>query len=896
MKNKRSYSVIILLTGVLAQIYYFFPWIQGKEHAYTGITYWIAVFLNGSATDVLSREFPSSLEMGGNQIALVVQFSIVIFLMVVAQICSAIATVGGLKGFRFKICSVIPCAISGIMMYLVSNPVDNEISSWQVLGNLSFFYPYFIAAVSVFQLVVLRLLEAWEESSIQVKLERERKRAYKIERKRRLHFPGRYSRLFYRVLWKDLKYRWRDMAFLFLALFLSALFLFLGLGIYQNVSGSYGEDGGMLGLGLVEIIRDFLIAVALIGLFMISVALSYYQKRKHTSTGLIQTLGIRSQALSAVGMGELMGCFMAAVLSAYAAGSLLIFLICLGIRSWMTGYEVAGTAGPAVYIWTLAGMTLIALCAYVISLEMQGRGSSIDTRGASVRWEPVTSRFTIGVTVLAVLLGVVCVWFYQQRRMAESLLLVCGLLLCVTLAFRGIWGLWLVRKQKDPEQFFPMLPAIFQVRWRFRTTTRYLSLLMVIHVLALAVFAGKCAGSLSASPVQELYLYDYIFLANSQDDAYLEELTETCKATVLEFPMVRTTTLDNTEWPENIQEIVIQQGQNIGISESTYQELKKLAGQEPEELSLDAEGRKIHVVYQQDQASKAKPLDWYQFTSKPYVHIGQALLAHDMYTREETYPPREIVSEERESLIGAYRQGKYENLIVFSDEYFESVQDSWKTTNLLTGETVSEEEAVPEVTIHEWPTRLWLVQVPEDGRDQAEEILARFREAHAFDESFDPLVKSAYDSSEALHQRTMERQMEILVNGIVVLMLLAVSIFLLRMKIKMDLPELKKNDEYLETFGMEERQRIRLMNRAVSRYMWIPLSLAGVVTALLTGILWKLRLYQSSDILSFLKYAIPLWGGYVFIQIINAKRVQKGVRPHPRKPRKLVGGQTPSTK
>ena len=97
--------------------------------------------------------------------------------------------------------------------------------------------------------------------------EQEAKRFYRQERKRRLRFPGHYCRLLYRVLWKDMRYRRKDISYLFLSAFLSALFLFLGLGIYQNFSGSYGEDGGMLGLGLVEIVRDFLVAILFIGLF-----------------------------------------------------------------------------------------------------------------------------------------------------------------------------------------------------------------------------------------------------------------------------------------------------------------------------------------------------------------------------------------------------------------------------------------------------------------------------------------------------------------------------------------------------------------------------------------------------------------------------------------------------
>lgn len=42
-------------------------------------------------------------------------------------------------------------------------------------------------------------------------------------------------------------------------------------------------------------------------------------------------------------------------------------------------------------------------------------------------------------------------------------------------------------------------------------------------------------------------------------------------------------------------------------------------------------------------------------------------------------------------LTGAFRQGSEENLVVFSDEYFEKVQDDWKKYNWITGDPVEEE-------------------------------------------------------------------------------------------------------------------------------------------------------------------------------------------------------------
>lgn len=153
------------------------------------------------------------------------------------------------------------------------------------------------------------------------------------------------------------------------------------------------------------------------------------------------------------------------------------------------------------------------------------------------------------------------------------------------------------------------------------------------------------------------------------------------------------------------------------------------------------------MVYQQDQGAKAKPIDWYMMTKEPYLHIGQPLVAYNAYEYRTYYPMRHIVGEETSSLIGCFRQGRYENLIVFSDAYFEKVKDYWKTTDMNTGEPVEPGEAVLENTIHEGPTVMALVNLPKSAvreqEERADQIMAEFQEAHAYDESFDPLVKSA---------------------------------------------------------------------------------------------------------------------------------------------------------
>ena len=73
----------------------------------------------------------------------------------------------------------------------------------QILG----FYSLFIVLAGVW-ILAGKMFETWDETARIVKQEREQKELYRKERKKRLYFPGRYSKLYYAILWKDLKSRY----------------------------------------------------------------------------------------------------------------------------------------------------------------------------------------------------------------------------------------------------------------------------------------------------------------------------------------------------------------------------------------------------------------------------------------------------------------------------------------------------------------------------------------------------------------------------------------------------------------------------------------------------------------------------------------------------------------
>lgn len=657
MEEKKRRMNIIL--GIILQIYFLFPWMNITGERKNFIMYVIAVLRNHSCADTYNTTFldgvADALPLDIHTLAKT--FTVCVMLYVVLEVIETIRLICNIKGWEIKFLSIIELIGLFAMLSVVAEIGLN--SSWSSAGTIQVFPMYLLGYLAVFpiwtgiRLLMHKSMEEWEESGEQILKTQENDKHYKQERKRRLYFPGKYSKLYYHVLWENFKYHWRDFSFLFVSVLLSAAFLFIGFGMREAFSGSYGYDNELLGLGLTEIMKDCLI---------------------------------------------------------------------------------------------------------------------------------------------------------------------------------------------------------------------------VIHVCVMSFFSVKVVSNRIADKTDTLYPYDYVWLANSNDTGIIEKLKQECKAEVTSIPMVRATTIDNTERLEGSFDLVWQQGQNIGISESSYRKLKKAVGEKPKKhLNLDKNGKKIYVVYQQDQGTKAKPIDHYQLMIHPNLHIGQPLFGFDTMEHQTYYPVRTITGSETSSLIGAFKQGKYENLIVFADAYFDKIKDYWKTTDMSTGEKIKTSDAVLEENIHEWPTKLVLANVPEKYQKKADQLTIDFAKQHAYDESFDSLVKSTYTKTEAAKKRQMERILECVMNGFVLIILSVISMLLLHMKVQMELPDMRKRYQFMNRLGMNRRERICIEKKEISRFVTIPSVIAVIVTVLYSGIVFGLRDYHLNDVKNYVINAGVLWIIYFILQWLNLK-------------------------
>ena len=398
--------------------------------------------------------------------------------------------------------------------------------------------------------------------------------------------------------------------------------------------------------------------------------------------------------------------------------------------------------------------------------------------------------------------------------------------------------------------------------------------LVILHICALFYFTFPAVSVTIAEKSESLFPYDYVCIADDGDDKFFDYIKETYHADITSFPMVRVTNADKTEKSESIREEKIPQGQQIGISETTYRALKRANGQTPK-LSpnmLDANGNKVYLVHQQDRSVKAQPVDWSYGKKKPFLHIGIPCEGFSMFRAKldsPTYIQRTIAGEEFGSLIGCFRQGKLENVVVFSDEYFKKAQKMWKYTNIIDGSIIADKkDRIDGVTVSQGPKKLVLLHVDKKRVSEIENEMQKFAKKHKTDLDYDAEISSYYSKAAAVADMKTERATKQIVNIFVISAMAIASMFLVFVKVLSELEDKKNRADFLKCMGMKKKERKHLLQHELYVFYRIPMGVAVVVTALYTVATFHARMYSLNVQKAYVKNCIGLWLGYVVLEWI----------------------------
>lgn len=876
MRENKKIKLFRIISGIILQGLFFYPWIRVNGRAYGSIFYLLStrgrVFADVVHSDLDGTETVLGLIAKDYESA-IAAFYVQLILLIIMQVLSLIHLLLVIfKRNHGNGIMVLPAVISMASAYMAT--VGSSLIFPMPVGIA---YPGAVMIMACGVYIISKITEIWADTVRQEKEYSENERREKIEKRERLKFEGKYTSDFYHIIWKNFKYSWKDYRIFVSAGILSVSMLFIGSGMRELMKGMDQNSDIMSGRGMDVVLVNFFAVFISLSVFLITFILMFYLQNRMKSLGIFVTLGIRRRALYSFIALELACC----VVFSFAGGILLGNVIIAGltkvIKVMLGSKIVLGALTWRTYRMAFFMTLLVFTLAFIATFGIYKESSVTKLKDGDIKKEKIPGKFGILGALFGFVVLTVSLIRFSELETGEGISAIGGVIAGGFLIFYYVYALWLRwRKQKFEKKYYHQLIAKNPLYHKFQRTNRYILLLAMLNICALFVFSGEVLSSLIAPQPGEMLPYDYVCLANSEDDSLFAEMEQKYGAEVLTYPMVRVTSVDHTLRLEDYRAIVQPQGQNIGISESTFRELKKNIGEKVEDFpELDKDGKNIYVVYQQDIGEKAKPLDYYMDRKTPYLHIGQPLLQYNWVIREKLYPPREIAGYEIGSLIGALREGNHENIVVFSDEYFEKVKDNWKKEDYRTGEPVEDPLSVQEgVDIHQSPNKLTLVNVDEKGRKGVETCLKKFKQNHAFDDNFDHAVLSYYSKEQLISEKTSERTLNQIVNGFIVGMLLIISIFIQYLKAESEIKATRQRYEFLDYMGMLKKERIRALKQELARFVWFPAVIAAAVVPVLTVILMKLRQFRPEDMGNYVLYLIVTAVLYFAVQAAALKMVQ----------------------
>lgn len=865
MKKYTGKRITYIVMDILMQLVCLFPWLTVGEGRYNAIMYLYR--MSGQPIEVFIAD-----KYGGDFAALgfleneVKSWGYALYaelcFMVAAQAILLVHLLLNLTGKRYA--DLLP----GIALMISSVPIFTSYMGDGGDTILTYVYPAVIFAGYGFITVGGKMAEAWNEAARQERERKEARKQFKREKAVRLKFDGKYSRDFYRVAWKNFKHSGKDYRLLLGAGAVSCGLLFVSSGMQELLSGMNTHGEYYNGRGVDAVLLNFFMVFTVLAVFLITYILTCYLKNRMKGFGLLVMLGIRKKAMNLLVGFELAANVVLSLAGGLIIGNVLLFGFCKVTGALLAGRIALGTVTAKTYGKTLIMTLLVFALAFLFTFAVYRETNVMKMKSTDVAREKMPGKLRYLGLAFGIVLAAGALLIFSRIEAAEGAGVVILFALGLYFVLRNGWGIFLKLRRKQRRSYYQKLIPNHMLYHKFQRANRYVFLLTIIHIFAFVLFS-KDAIAIMIAPEPETELpYDYVCMANSEDDALIDEI-KGYGAEVLEYPMVRATTVDRTLRTEDFRQCVLPQGQNIGISESTYYELKKLVSKEEVKLPrLDAEGKRIYVVYQQDIGDNAKPLDYYFTRTNPYIFIGQPLDGYWFLSRDKIYVPRAIAGSEMGPLVGVFREGIHENVVVFSDAYFESVKDNWKHIDNVTGKEVPPELAGKGGHIREWPTRLVLIRLNGADQEKVEDVLAVFKENHREDEHYDSNVLSYYGKEETASEKEAERLLKEISNGFIVVILLLISLLILYMKVQSEMSEIKSRYEFLNYMGMPQKERIQSIRKEIGRFVWIPLVITAVTVPVYTILVWRLRHFTESDMMRYVQIMAVEAVIYIAVQIL----------------------------
>lgn len=651
----------------------------------------------------------------------------------------------------------------------------------------------------------------------------------RVQRRKRKAERQLLYRILGKMLWKNRK------NFLFLSLGGIALnsILFSTIAFKDLLQKVVADNQS--GITVRYVVTTSFLMIYVLLLFLLFLSVICYMRSRSGEYGMLEVLGIQNRDRKRFIAVECVLFFVVSMIGGMIAGSLeaKVMIGCLESVYPQSSGQLSvmfSSVAATTIIEIIGAFLLFAVCDEVFACfgvtEVLNMGVS---SGQVPQKHPIL--WKCGLVFCVTSVGMIQTYWGRASKAYPMVLAVLGIYFLYVSA-----GGLLVRLKNKQKRYYKVLLWIntWYHRFYYNITTMF-----IVTIFIFIMLFGYTLPLLDNMPVhtEGNYPYDIVWTAHREDEPFLEILEGKYDAEIVRQQGIRISTPDF--------------GVHMGISESDY---KKITNEE-----MDLTGKEIAIVYQREYGYwNSLGMDYGR--KEPRLHIGipepnlwintpsAGLIPSARFDTE--YPVKTV---KNKTITGVFCGPNDENIVVFSDEYYNQVKDEAKGSDLMV-----------------------LINSSENHTEIAQEITAYTAE-NLYEREEIRVFNKALLTAEDKGQRLLN----IAVYLVGLLLLISCAVFTTGVKIGMDSSEMEERYHFLRVMGMPEKTRRDHIVKECSVMAGgpvIPGIIAGVVLA---GYELAMRKLPEKILDYYVKGMAGISIGIVFIYIvvlavINRAMVNRG--------------------
>ena len=571
-----------------------------------------------------------------------------------------------------------------------------------------------------------------------------------------------------KIIYKNFRSNLKNYILFFLSNIVAIMELFVFYGIRSIIKSSITDK-----VTAEALKTDFQIAVgiiAVITLMLMFYAMKCYIKLRIKDYSMFLVLGMKKKAVSLLLLFEYcIGCVISLILG-IGVGRILLYIIQRLLVKYYPRYIQMHALGYQIYKNVCLASILIMVLVFVILLIwLDGRSLGMlmaedkqnEKRPASYMW--------IILAVIGIVLMIVGIILYcgsdTQYLYAHGGLLM-GLILAVVFGL----ALFLNLLKKCKNFYYRHMLDLNQLYSRYLNHMIILVLLIVVHFFSLSYLVVQTAELLPLDQYRSQYPYDVIWITEKDNKGYAKKLASTYNGTVTEVPMIRVSTYYGTN--------------HIGISEKTYRKLSK-------SQALNLKENQIAVRIENSDAKQEDIKD------SAYWEVYSTLYAGKYFGKQDSDTLIDVKENEdihfniqsicTQTIVGKYStDGWHENIIVFSDEYFNK---QWNAISL-------KNDNASELELFTFPTT---------RREPVCQKLKQYNQKSSY-HKMGKLQNNLYITDQYLNGQKMRALFSMSSKIFLIIASILSGFFIMSLKTLTEFPALQKRFEFFKCMGMRENQ------------------------------------------------------------------------------------------